>query len=230
MTPTLVRVVPLTALALACARADAPGPSTSEPSPPQSGDVDSVSAVCEHVWALLSTEAASAGQAGPSFEVFMESCMPGLEEQRRSLGEDEYQRQAVCILAARDVAGLRACDPDPDPPPSPRETASFPDGALVLPLAEVHEQAIYTPDPDKKELAQTKAARIDKADGVSVVAFCIETNGATSDIHTVQKFPGDPMVDQIIRDAIVRWRFRAFIVDGAAVKVCTEKVFRLTFK
>lgn len=77
---------------------------------------------------------------------------------------------------------------------------------------------------------QTKAARFDKADGVSVAAFCVDTNGTTSDIQTVQKFPGDPLVDRIIRDTIARWRFRPFLVDGSVVKVCTEKQFLLRFK
>ncbi|HLT39745.1 MAG TPA: hypothetical protein VK034_25860 [Enhygromyxa sp.] len=235
MLPTRIRVVPLTALALACARADATAPSASEPSPPQPAvtptepDDDSVGKVCEHAWALLSSEAAAAGQA-VDFEVFRDSCVPGLEEHRRSIGEHEYQRRVACLLAAGNLADLGACDPAFGPPPPARESASFPDGALVRPLSEVNEQAIYTPDPDNKALQQTKAARFDKADGVSVVAFCVETNGATSDIQTVQKFPGDPLIDKIIRDTVAGWRFRPFIVDGAAVKVCTEKRFVLRFR
>jgi hypothetical protein len=236
MTAALARLVSVTALCFACASADVSGGSSSEPAEPQASSVAptstepiSVAKLCEHVWALVSAE--SAGEAPVAgFESYLEECVAGGEEERRSIGEAEFQQQAACALAAASVAELLACDPDPDPPPSPREPASFPDGALVRPLTEVVDHAIYSPDPDSAELQQTKAARFDKADGMSTVAFCVETNGSTAHIHTVQKFPGDPKVDEIIRDTVAGWRFKPFIVDGAIVEVCTEKSFRLRFK
>ncbi|WP_106391558.1 energy transducer TonB [Enhygromyxa salina] len=77
---------------------------------------------------------------------------------------------------------------------------------------------------------QTKAARFDKTDGATAVAFCVDTTGETSDIHTVQYFPGDPMVDKIMRETVATWRFEPFMVDGKAIKACTQKVFKLEFK
>lgn len=236
MTPGRTLLVAFAALSLACVRADRSRASSSEPVAPQPSSVappdaelDPAAKVCEHVWALVSAES-SAGEAVDGFEDFMEGCVASGEEERRSVGEDEFQRQVACALAADSLPELHACDPDPGPPPASRESARFPEGALVRPLSEVVVHAIYSPDPDAKQLQQTKAARFDRADGTSMVAFCVDTDGSTSDIHTVQKFPEDPLVDQIIRDTVTRWRFRPFVVDGAAVKVCTEKQFLLRFK
>ena len=225
-------VLPGLALAIACARADVSGTSSSEPTAPQAAtEVDPVTKVCEHIWALLIVELAPADEiAAESFATHMEHCTASGEAERASVGDDEFQRQATCALAAGTAAELRACDPNAGPPSSPREPARFPEDAIVRPLSEVMDHAVYSPDPDHKDLQQTKAARFDRADGVSTVAFCVATDGTTSDIHTVQKFPGDPMIDTIIRDTIARWRFKPFVVDGAAAKVCTEKQFKLLFK
>lgn len=65
---------------------------------------------------------------------------------------------------------------------------------------------------------------------MSAVAFCVEPDGSTAHVHTIQKFPGDPQIDQIIRDTVATWSSKPIIVDGAAVQVCTEKSFRLRFK
>lgn len=238
MISTRARVLCVLALSLACVRADAssgahPEPDSSDapaPSePPASTKATSPAEACEHIWALMSAESAGEAPVG-AFESFVQDCAANVEQERRSIGEDEFQRQAACVLAAGSVAELYACDPSSGPPPSPREPASFPDEAIVLPLTEVVEHAIYSPDPDSAKLQQTKAARFDKADGMATVAFCVEPEGSTSNIHTVQKFPGDPQVDQIIRDTVALWRFKPFIVDGAAVQVCTEKSFMLRFK
>jgi hypothetical protein len=178
----------------------------------------------------MSAELPPEGDVAALFKAFVRDCTANVEQERRSIGEDEFQRQAACVLAARSVAELYACDPDSGPPPSPRELASFPEGAIVRDLAEVMEHAIYSPDPDSAKLQQTKAARFDRADGMSAVAFCVEPDGSTAHIHTIQKFPGDPQIDQIIRETVEGWRFKPVIVDGAAVQVCTEKSFMLRFK
>ncbi|MFO7561780.1 MAG: hypothetical protein R6X02_04000 [Enhygromyxa sp.] len=237
MTLPRAHVVCVLLLSLACVRTDASGSANPEPAasqpppaPPAPAEDASAARVCEHVWALMSAESASTGEPVGGFERYMNACVANVEEERLAISEDAYQREVACMLAAADMAELQACDPDSGPPPSPREPARFPEGVEARPLSEVMEHAVYTPDPDKKRLQETKAARFDKADGASVVAFCVETRGGTSDIHTVQKFPGDPLIDQIIRDTVARWRFKPFIVDGVAVKVCTEKQFMLRFR
>jgi hypothetical protein len=240
MTLARAQVVPVLALSLACVRTDASAPATPEPAVSQPAvsqpvvlqpapvEAAPVAKVCERVWALVSAESVLTEEAVADFERYMDACVAMGEEERRTLGEDEYQRRAACVLAAADTAELRACEPSP--PPTAREPARFPEGAVVRDLSEVMEHAVYSPNPDQKELQQTKAARFDKADGAAMVAFCVDTQGVTSDIHTVQKFPGDPQVDKVLRDTIARWRFKPFIVDGAIAKVCTERRFVLRFK
>jgi len=178
----------------------------------------------------VNAESPSTKEAVADFESYMAACTATIEGQRRSRGEDEYQRRAACVLAAAETAELHSCEPESDRPPTARRPARFPEGAFVRIASEVLDHAVYSPNPDQKRLQQTKAARFDKADGDSVVAFCVDTQGSTSDIHTVENFPGDPLVDQIMRDTIAGWRFKPFIVDGAVAKVCTERRFVLRFK
>lgn len=229
MTPVPARVVLSVALSVACTRvADSSQPEPErEPSSVESTQAASVAVVCEHIGALASAELISTDAPPGAYAEFMQGCVVNVEAVRRSLGEAEFERQASCVLVATNVAELSSCESGPPPPT--REAARFPEQALVWPLADVMEQAVYSPDPDAKELQQTKAARFDKAVGISIVAFCVDVDGSTSDIHTVQKFPGDPQIDHILRDTIARWRFRPFVVGGAAVKVCAENIFRLRF-
>jgi protein TonB len=103
-------------------------------------------------------------------------------------------------------------------------------GVAKKPLDAVMAQAVYSPNPDEKLLQQTKAARFDKRDGTNTTSFCVDVSGKVVDVTTKQKFPGDPQVDQIIRDTIKKWRFKAFYVGGKPVKTCTERTFKLKFK
>jgi protein TonB len=70
------------------------------------------------------------------------------------------------------------------------------------PIKTVMGQAIYSPDPDKKKLAATKAGR---------------------------KFPGDPKVDQICRETVKKWRFKPFLVGGKPVRTCSTVEFNIKF-
>jgi protein TonB len=88
-------------------------------------------------------------------------------------------------------------------------------------------QAIYSPDPDKKKLAGTKAFTFDKRGGESHVSFCVNAQGKVVDVKTAKKFPGDPKVDQICRDAVKTWRFKPFLVGGKAQKTCSKAIFKL---
>lgn len=120
-------------------------------------------------------------------------------------------------------------DPPPsEPEPLPSANASEAPGEMRS-REEIMAFAIYTPDPDAQALMMTKAARIDKTDGRSIVQFCVEPNGSTSDVRTIEKFPGDPMVDQILRDTIATWRFKRLAAVGISGKVCTQRVFVIHF-
>lgn len=98
------------------------------------------------------------------------------------------------------------------------------------PLAAVMARAVYSPDPDQKLLAQTKAARFDKRNGKNKTSFCINSQGRVVDIKTKARFPGDPQVDKIIRDTIAKWRFKPFEIGAKKVKTCTERTFLIKFQ
>jgi protein TonB len=95
------------------------------------------------------------------------------------------------------------------------------------PIDAVRGQALYDPNPDEKKLAGTKAFTFDKRGGQSHVSFCVNASGKVEDVRTVKKFPGDPKVDEICRDAVKAWRFKPFLVDGKAKKTCSVVKFDL---
>lgn len=102
--------------------------------------------------------------------------------------------------------------------------------AIKKPLSSVMASAVYSPEPDQRLLATTKAARYDKRNGRNTTAFCISTSGRVEKVRTKSKFPGDPQVDKIIRDTIKKWRFRPLQVGGKPAKVCTERTFLIKFQ
>jgi hypothetical protein len=125
-------------------------------------------------------------------------------------------------------------DADPGLPPS--EAEAGPDGQVVLdangqPIKAivVMANAIYAPDPDQEALANTKAARFDRKNGTSVIGFCVDTHGNTTEVHVLQAFPDDPAIDDILMDTIATWRFTPFTLDGQAIKTCTSRTFNLNF-
>ena len=97
------------------------------------------------------------------------------------------------------------------------------------PLEAVMEQAIFTPDPDAGRLAKTNTGMFDRHGGVNRTAFCIDRRGKTVSVRTAKRFPRDPQVDTICRDAIKRWRFRPFLVAGRPTQVCTVAEFEIHF-
>jgi protein TonB len=98
------------------------------------------------------------------------------------------------------------------------------------PINVVKQNAIYSPDPDQAKLGGTKAFMFDKRGGIGKVAFCVDTNGKTVGVKTKKKFPGDPKVDQILRDTIKKWRFKPFMAAGKKRKVCSIMTFDLKVK
>lgn len=105
-----------------------------------------------------------------------------------------------------------------------------PPPTTMKPFTAVRANGVYTPDPNAAQLAKTKAARFDKRPGVSKVSFCITPSGKTTKVKTVQKFRGDPEVDQICRDTVKKWRFKPFKVGGKAVETCTTYRFDIVFR
>lgn len=116
-------------------------------------------------------------------------------------------------------------DPSADAsPPSVRDQAT--DVELVTLMS----NAVYVPDPDAKALAATQTGMFSKASGATKVAFCVDTQGRTTDIHTVAKFPDDPRIDEICRETVSRWRFRPVKVKGKAAPVCSVMRFDIRFE
>ena len=97
------------------------------------------------------------------------------------------------------------------------------------PLAAVIARALATPNPDANRLQKTQAARGGRDPGTNKTAFCVDIRGRATAVRTKTKFPGDPEVDEICRDAVKKWRFRPFILDGRPIKVCSVAVFEIAF-
>ena len=89
-------------------------------------------------------------------------------------------------------------------------------------------QSIYTPDPDPSALRSTKAGLFDRRPCASVIAFCVDPRGKTQEVRRTGRCY-DPKVDAICVETVKKWRFRPFVVAGAAVPVCTEVRFDLRF-
>ena len=108
----------------------------------------------------------------------------------------------------------------------PREKKA---GPPPKPIQAVMAQGVFTPDPDQKRLAATKAGMFDKRSCLNKTSFCVDASGKVVDVRTKSKCY-DPQVDAICRDAVKRWRFKPFIVAGAAKKTCSTVQFDLSFK
>jgi hypothetical protein len=122
------------------------------------------------------------------------------------------------------VVGLACAKPTGGEPNDPQSGAAS--GELRA-WDEVESFAIYTPNPDMQALQQTKAVRDDMVEGRSTVQFCVEPDGNTSDVQTIEPFPDDPLIDQIFRDTVATWRFKPLPVTGLPGKVCTRREFTL---
>lgn len=112
-----------------------------------------------------------------------------------------------------------------DPPPP------NPPGPVSRPVRVVKANAIFSPDPDQRRLSRTKSGLMRRPGAAkSAVSFCVAPNGKVVDVRTSTRYPGDPEVDRICREAVARWRFDPFIVDGTARKTCTTTTFSIEFE
>ena len=128
------------------------------------------------------------------------------------------------------VVGGLAPTPTPAPLPPGLLISPRPIETVGLPLARVMARAIYSPEPDPRLLAQTKAARFDRSSGKNTTSFCVDRAGRVFDVETKRRFPGDPQVDAIIRKAISSWRFSPLEVDSEPTAICTQRTFMLKFE
>jgi len=114
-------------------------------------------------------------------------------------------------------------------PPTPRNDGAR--GPVTKPVSVVKANAIFTPDPDQKALSRTKTGLMrPQGKSTTKVSFCVTTKGAVSDVKTAKRYPGDPEVDRICRDAVKKWRFRPLLVGGRAHKTCTTTTFVIEFE
>jgi len=97
------------------------------------------------------------------------------------------------------------------------------------PIQAVMARGVFTPDPEQKRLAASKAGMFDKRPCTNRTSFCVDASGKVVDVRTKSKCY-DPQVDAICRDAVTRWRFKPFIVAGAPKKTCSTVQFDLKFK
>jgi TonB family protein len=111
----------------------------------------------------------------------------------------------------------------------PVTTADPPNDPVVAPLAQVKARGIFTPDPDRAELAKTATGMGSRHPGAVTVEFCTGANGKTHGVKVAKSF-GDRKVDEIARAAVKRWRFRPMLAGGRAVETCSEVTFRIEFE
>ncbi|HET6584311.1 MAG TPA: TonB family protein [Nannocystaceae bacterium] len=117
------------------------------------------------------------------------------------------------------------CATAPPRPPKP----PAPPARTFESIDVTRERALASPDPPTDQLARTPAG-ITRRSGSSTVAFCVGTDGKTTDVRT-RKSSGDPDVDRICRDTVARrWRFQPFAVDGRARTTCSEVTFQIAFE
>ena len=116
--------------------------------------------------------------------------------------------------------------PEADPAPEPEEAP--PSEEREQPISKVKANAIYAPDPPMDELAATTSAAL-KNPRSSTVSFCVDKSGVPVDVATSAR-SGDPKLDQICRKTVEAWRFSPSLLDGKAVKTCSQVEFKINFE
>ncbi len=124
-----------------------------------------------------------------------------------------------------------------DTTPAPAESVTFDtvehpptsDGAPFWDIRDVMHNAIYVPDPPKRELQETNTVRTTKASGHNMTRFCVSSSGKPTRVRTIIAFPDDPDIDRICLDTVSKWRFKPFLADGKAIEICSDALFNFTF-
>ncbi|EDM75507.1 hypothetical protein PPSIR1_31538 [Plesiocystis pacifica SIR-1] len=126
-------------------------------------------------------------------------------------GDRHPRRESYLEYSVRYTPGLR-----------PARPAVEPRFDLAAGPPDVPVQAVYTPDPDPRRLADTAAA-LGMLEPRSVVEFCVATNGKTTRLRVVESH--DPDVDLALVATIAKWRFKPALRDGEPVEACLRETF-----
>ncbi|MCA9693077.1 MAG: hypothetical protein KC636_26000 [Myxococcales bacterium] len=96
-----------------------------------------------------------------------------------------------------------------------------------VPYSALKQSKIYEPPIPKNKLASTKAFMFDKRGGSVTIHFCIDVNGKVDSAKVKKKFPGDPKVDQIMREHVSQMRFKPYVVGGKKRRACSDYKFNI---
>jgi protein TonB len=88
-------------------------------------------------------------------------------------------------------------------------------------------QAVYSPKPDAPKLAAARTAGTPTPFEIQL-GFCVLPTGKTVNVHVVGNDP-DAVVAKVVIDTLAKWRFKPFMVDGKAIKVCSEQKYVVEF-
>lgn len=107
------RLLSLAPLLLACA-APVERSTSSDPAAAEPSNEPSAADLCEHVIDVMEREMAEAGTQPSQQEVdtFLAECAKEMVLERQKMADDEeYFRQARCIMAAQSMAEMAKCEP-----------------------------------------------------------------------------------------------------------------------
>lgn len=135
-----------------------------------------------------------------------------------------------------------ACTPRAsEAPPSPPEPAASP--VVAAPVveapaaapgasaerpaeAELQANAIYRPAPESEKLRAALAPSLTEA--VIMIDYCVSPAGVPEEVHARAGLPEDTAaLAEICREAVTRWRYKPFMREGKAVRVCAEARFQV---
>ena len=111
--------------------------------------------------------------------------------------------------------------PEPTPEPTPGESE------FVDP-EKIGELIIYTPDPDRRKLAATSAAKAKKRVSARV-NYCIDRTGKTYDIEVAEGTTAPDDLLEVLKKTVEGWRYKPPKALGGGTSVCTYMVFNLNF-
>lgn len=112
----IARILSLVSLLLACAAPVERSPSSDTPTAEPSNE-PSVADLCEHVIDAMERELAEVGQQPSQQDVdtFLAECAKEMVLEREKMGEEEFFREARCIMAEQTLAEMAKCEPQEAP-------------------------------------------------------------------------------------------------------------------
>ncbi|MCY1009332.1 energy transducer TonB [Nannocystis pusilla] len=140
---------------------------------------------------------------------------------------------ASACAPARHASTERPAAASPPPPSPPAEplpiepapVASAPAESIAPEEAQLN--ALYSPQPDQRRLAEARVP--EDREARVVLAYCVTTSGKTEAIEVQELGPNSERFVAACRHAVERWRFKPFMREGKAARVCTHARFNLKF-